>query len=129
MLNPPRERPKAWSSGRPPGPFFSGPRGRFVGPHHAAVDAEQLPVDLAVGLPLGLQLIENLVPESVLAPEPEPLVDGLPRAETLRQISPGGSGGHHPEDAVDHQPMILPLAAAPAVGRKEMSNSLPLLIA
>src|SRR5438067_894576 len=107
------ERPPPHNPGRPA--FFRGPGGRLVGADDAAVHQEQVPVDLAVAHPAGLEVAEDAVPQALAGPVAEAVVDGLPGAEAVGQVAPAAAVGQRPEDAVEHQPVVLPLAAAPAV--------------
>src|SRR5262249_21392799 len=92
---PPWERPRAWSAGSPshPADFFFGPGGGLVGPHDGAIDAEQVPVDLAPAVRPGVQGGEDPVPQAALAPAVEAAVDAAPGAEALGEVAPGGAGG------------------------------------
>src|SRR3954469_10978122 len=124
---PPWLRPRAWSSGSPGGGFFfRRPGRRLVRPDDGAVDAEQLPVDLVTAHLAGLESAQDLVPQAGAAPLIEAVVDGLPGAELLGEVAPAAAVGEDPEDAVDHQAVVLPLAALVPVGRQEILNLLPL---
>src|SRR5262245_10253617 len=128
VLKPPRLRPRAWSGRSPAGIFFPSPGRSLVGADDAAVDEEQVPVDPAVGLALGLQVLQELLPQAVAGPLAEAVVDGRPRAEALGEVAPGGAGGQDPEDAVEQEAVVFPLAPAPAVLGKQMRNLFPLLV-
>jgi hypothetical protein len=127
---PPRLRPRAWSGGSPAGGFFfRRPGGRAGGADVGAVDAEQLGVDEAPFVEPQLQPLDNAVEQAAVAHPPEAVVDGLPGAEALGQVAPGGAGVEPPEDAVEHKAVVLPLAAR--LGRlrgEEGSEQLPLLV-
>src|SRR5262249_43011327 len=60
------------------------------------------------------------------APLAEAVVDGLPGAELPGQVAPAAAVGQGPEDAVDHLPVVLPLAAPLAVVREEVLELFPL---
>src|SRR5438067_1346449 len=124
---PPWLRPRAWSSGSPGGGFFfRRPSRRLVRPDDRAVDTEQLPVDL-VGVHLaGLESPQDFVPQAGAAPLTEAVVDGLPGAELCGQVAPAAAVGEGPEDAVDHQAVVLPLTALVPVGRQEILDLFPL---
>src|SRR5262249_22121489 len=98
----------------------------LVGTHDGAVDAEQVPVDLASRLGAGLEVVEDAVPGAALAPAVEAGVDGLPRAEELGQVAPGGAGVQDPEDAVDHEAVVLGRPSGPLTGREQGAQDLPL---
>ena len=100
-----------------------------MGTHDGAVDAEQIPVDTSVGLGAGLEVIEDAVPQAALAPAIEARVDGFPGSEKLRQVAPGGAGVEDPEDAVDHEAVVLGRTAGPLTGREQGAQDLPLGIA
>jgi hypothetical protein len=106
--------------------FFPGPGGGLVGTHDGAVDAEQIPVDTSVGLGAGLEVSEDAVPQAVLAPGVEARVDGFPGSEKLRQVAPGGAGVQNPEDAVDHQSVVLGWSSRPVAGWEEGAQDVPL---
>src|SRR4051812_13780968 len=109
---PPWLRPRAWSSGSPAGGFFfRRPGRRLVRPDDGAVDAEQLPVDLVAVHLACLQVPQDLVPQPGAAPLAEAVVDGLPGAELRREVAPAAPVGEGPEDAIDQEAVILPLAA------------------
>src|SRR5690242_2133848 len=77
--NPPRERPRAWSSGSPGGRFFfRRPGGRAGGADVGAVDAEQLGVDQPLLVQPQLQALDEAVEQAALAHLAEAVVDGLP---------------------------------------------------
>src|SRR3954453_5565923 len=124
---PPWLRPKAWSSGSPGGGFFfRRPSRRLVRPDDGAVDAEQLPVDLVRVHLAGLQSPQDFVPQAGAAPLTEAVVDGLPGAELLGEVAPAAAIGENPEDAVDHQAVVFPLATLVPIGRQEILNLFPL---
>src|SRR4051812_5627984 len=65
---PPRERPRAWSTGSPSGRFFfRGPRGRAGGADVGAVDAEQVGVDQPGLVQPQLEPLDNPVEEPAAA--------------------------------------------------------------
>jgi len=99
-----------------------------VGPDDGAVDGEQLEVDLAgVHLPC-LQVLQNALPQAAARPAAEAVIDRLPRAEALGDVAPTAAVGEHPQDGVDHPPVVLPLAAALAVGWQKVLDLGPLFI-
>src|SRR5262249_16642764 len=127
---PPRLLPRAWSAGSEGGGFFfrrpgRGPRRPDVG----AVDAEQLGVDEPGLVELQLERLDDAVEQAALAQRGEPVVDGLPRPEPLGQVTPGGPGVEPPEDAVEHQPVVLPLPAGLGrTRREELGQQRPLVV-
>src|SRR5262245_25004304 len=141
VLNPPRDRPSAWSAGScscaasgPPScgglsGFFPRPGGRDVGPVDGAVEAPQVALDDAGLVQLEQQGVEDVGPGAVFAPAVEAVVDGLPGAVAARRIRPGGAGVQVPEDAVDERPVVVPRVAAAAVVvavGEEAPDALPL---
>lgn len=65
------------------------------------------------------------VKRAVVSPVTEPLISSRPRAETFRQITPGGSGAEDPEDAVEHQPIITSRSAHLLFRGNEILDQLP----
>jgi hypothetical protein len=59
-----------------------------------------------------LQSLEYVLPGSVALPAHEAVITGLVRAIAFGQVSPGRSGAVNPEDAVNDQAVVFPLAAA-----------------
>ena len=91
-------------------------------PEDGPVDAEQLPVDLAVGHLVCLQVAQNAVPQAASNPGAEPVLDGLPRAEAFGEVVPAAAVGQDVQDGIDHELVILPLTTAfVAVGREELA--------
>src|SRR3954452_19566599 len=75
--NPPRERPRAWSSGSPGGGFFfRGPRRRAGGADVGAVDAEQVGVEQPRLVEAQLQPLDDAVEQPAAAQLGEAVVDG-----------------------------------------------------
>src|SRR5262249_26465314 len=124
---PPWLRPRAWSAGSPGGGFFfRRPSRRLVRPDDRTVDAEQLPVDLVTAHLAGLQAPQEFIPQAGAAPLAEAVVDGLPGAELRGEVAPAAAVGQDPEDAVDHQAVVLPLAARVPVRGQEVLELFPL---
>ena len=80
MLNPPRERPIAWSS-----PAFFRARAVLMGAHNGAVDHCVFVVGIR------RKKLKDLLPDSGFGPSAEALVHVLPVAEAFRQIAPGNA--------------------------------------
>ncbi len=78
MLNPPRERPMAWSSRS-----FLGAGTVLMGPHNGAVDHRVFVVEV------GGKMLKHPLPDTGFGPTAEASVDVLPVAEAFRQIAPG----------------------------------------
>jgi hypothetical protein len=87
VLNPPRERPIAWSS-----PAFFRARAVLMGAHNGAVDHRIFVVGIR------RQKLKDLLPDPGFGPSAEALVHVLPVAEPFRQIAPGNAS----PVAIDH---------------------------
>jgi hypothetical protein len=127
---PPRLRPNAWSTGSSGGGFFFRRAGGGSGRANVgAVDAEQLRVDEPGLVEPQLEPLDDPVEQPTAAQGREPVVDGLPWPEPLGQVPPGGAGIEPPEDAVEHQPVVLPLAAPLGLaGWEELGQQYPLVV-
>jgi hypothetical protein len=75
-----------------------------------------------------LQLLEYTEPSSAIGPVREAVVDGLPRAEALGQISPWNTGLGPKEDGVDELPIPDLGSRALALLRKQLAKPQPLLV-
>jgi hypothetical protein len=103
QVRPPRERPSPssgrWSRGvllfRHPRRSPARSRRMLMTPARRGVQAHHRPVDTALGISVDQHGREDLVPRAIRRPPPVPLVDGLPRTETHRQID------REPQCAVD----------------------------
>src|SRR6516162_3709404 len=126
---PPWLRPKAWSSGSPTGRFFfRRSRRRLVSPNHGTVDSKQLPVDLPAVHLARLQVAQDAIPQTTPRPRAKAVIDRLPRTEAFRDVAPATSIGQGPEDGIDHEPMVLPLATPLSIFGQQVLNLLPLLV-
>src|SRR5215208_1657990 len=83
-----------------------GAGGVLVRADDGAVDEVDGPVQVAVGIGLGLQVGEDAVPDALLAPAVVAAGDGAALAVAPRQVVPGRTGAQDPEDAVDDPPMV-----------------------
>src|SRR5215510_5408627 len=84
---PPRERPKAWSSGSPGGRiFFRRPGGRAGGAAVGAIDAQPGLVDQPRLVEPPLAVLDDAVEPAALAQLSEAVVDVLPGAEAFGQV-------------------------------------------
>src|SRR5262249_2719608 len=78
VRKPPRERPRAWSSGSAGGRFFFRRPGRRAGGADVgAVDAEQVGVDQTGLVQPQLQPLDDALEQAALAQLAEAVVDGL----------------------------------------------------
>ncbi len=110
------------------GRFFTA-AGRATGSANSrAIDAPQFAIDLASVHALGLQTRQYLIEGAVGIPAIEPVLNGLPGAERLRQITPRGAGALDVQNAVHHQPTIR--RRMPRLGRRReyVGNAVPLRI-
>jgi hypothetical protein len=87
-----------------------------------------VPVDLAYRIGRGLDLLEETFPGSVTRPQAVTLVDGFPRTEPVRQITPLHPGPHPVQNPVDHLPVIPPPATTTVADRQERPQPFPLSI-
>lgn len=88
----------------------AGAGGMLIRPHNGGVDRD-VPVDLARGVSLGLQLPEQAFPGAVRRPQSVPFINRLPRTEPFWQVTPLNTGPHPVQNPVDHLPVIPPPAA------------------
>src|SRR5947209_1943873 len=143
VVNPPRERPSAWSGGscicaslRPPNrhellPLFPPSGGRPTGTDNSAVDTPEVVVDPLLVIPFVQQRGDDPDPGAVLPPPVEALEDRLPGAVAFREVAPRGAGMEDPEDAVDDRTRLIKRVARRAVMspvRQEGRDPVPLLI-
>jgi hypothetical protein len=73
------------------------------------------------------QLLEEPLPDTSLRPPVEPVVHGLPGAESLRQVSPRDTGPDSPDDCVD-EVTVAALGARPWARGEKVFDSQPLSI-
>ncbi len=106
---PPRPRPGHRTCRWRP-PFLPGTGGMLVGPDDGGVHTED-PFDLTDGVVLDDHLVQDPLPDAVRGPHSQPLVGGLPRPVTLRQVTPRRAGPQFPQDRVDHLTVITPPTA------------------
>jgi hypothetical protein len=99
-----------------------------VSPNHRAINRKQFPVNFSAVHLAGLQLPQDALPQAVLAPFAEAIVDGLPGSEPIGNVSPSSAIRQRPQNRIHHGPMVLPLAAPLSVLREEILDFLPLLI-
>ena len=76
------------------------------------------------------QALENVLPDTLLRPAPEPRVDGEPFAEFVRQITPGCASACDPQHRLDKQPIVSGRGAGiTRLARQFWCNAFPLLLA
>jgi hypothetical protein len=126
---PPRERPSAGHTA-PADPLFTGSSGHAAGPYRGAVDAPQIQVNSFLGIQPEAQAIQDYVGQPFTPSSGQALIDGLPGAVALGQVTPLRSGTQLPHQPVDHLPVIPSAPAAVATGPgHDIRNQLPLSIA
>src|SRR5262249_35079983 len=97
-------------------------RGMLVSPDHRAVEHQPLQIGV-------LQGAEGAMPDHVLGPAIEPPPSGVPRAEALGEVAPGGAGLGDPEHGVDEEAIVFGRnAAVTGLSRQEVADPLPVLI-
>ena len=77
-----------------------------MGSDHGAIEIMAIPVQLAMGVGLGLHRREELLPDASPLPAIEATGDGAPRTIAFGQIPPRGPGAQNPEHAVEDASMI-----------------------
>src|SRR6516162_5114400 len=97
--NPPRLRPSACSAGPPSHRLFFGAGGVGVGADDGGVEDEPLQVGVLQGL-------EDPLPGALLGPAVEAPPHGVPVAEALGEVAPGGAGLGDPQDGVEEEPVV-----------------------
>src|SRR5216683_2632786 len=58
------------------------------------------------------QVGKDIGPSAIAAPATEAAIDGLPRAEVVRDVAPGSAGVKTPKDAIENAVVILKRASA-----------------
>jgi len=67
--------------------------------------------------------VHEAIPDPCLSPSVEAIVDRGRRTVALGEIRPGDSRAQHPEDAVEHTPIIDARLAARLVGKKRKDHT------
>ncbi len=75
-----------------------------------------------------LQPLRNAIERAVRTPAIEAVIDALALAVAVRHLAPLGAAVEDSEDPVERDAVVVPLTAALAVGRHEVSDQLELLI-
>ena len=95
-------------SGLAPGPRSPfGSSGVLMGPDHGAIHEMYSPLQLASGIGLLLQLPQESLPQPLSPPPVETAGYRRPGAISFWQVSPRGTGAHHPQNAIDDGPMVF----------------------
>ena len=105
-------------------PSFLGARAMPMSAHDGGVDHHVLVIVL-----FGQEL-ENPLENAALGPSVEALVDALPVAEALGQITPRDTGSKPEKNSFDEQPIVRRRAAHMAfAARQNVLDPIPLVIA
>ena len=105
-------------------PSFLGARAMLMSAHDGGVDHHVLVV-VVVG-----QELENPLENAALGPSVEALVDDLPVAEALGQITPRNTGSKPEKNSFDEQPIVRRRAAHMAfAARQNVFDPIPLVVA
>jgi hypothetical protein len=119
VLNPPRERPMAWSS-----PAFLGAGTVLIGAHHGAVDHR-----IFVAGVRG-KMLKNTLPDTGFCPAGKAPMRILPVAAACGQVAPGRTGAVADEDGCDEQAIIRRSNAdRSGSARQTILEPLPLVVA
>lgn len=109
-------------------PFFSTPGGTTMSTYDGTVDTPQFLIHLSGLDDVGLQTMQNPIPQSLRRPLIESAIDRLPRAKYFRQIPPLSPGVLDPKDRIDHQSIICWWTPGVRWRRKQIGNQFPLFI-
>jgi hypothetical protein len=77
-----------------------------MGSDHGAIESMEVPVELAMGVGLGLHGRQELIPDARSLPTVEAAGHGPPRPIALGQIPPGRPGAQNPKNAMEDASMI-----------------------
>jgi len=101
----------------------------LVGSNQGALDRLHVPVDLAVGVGLGLHCREQPLPDPSVLPAVKTTGDRAPGAIAFGQIAPGSAGASNPEHTIQDAAMINRRSAGLGfLWRKQWVQPLPLRI-
>ena len=104
-------------------PLFAGTGRSLMRPHHRRINTDNPFHRSAVVLYLYRR--KDLVPRTVSRPPPQPLMRGLPRPITLRNIPPRRTRTQLPQDRVDHHSVITPPTTTTHIHRQHRRNRRP----
>ena len=93
-------------------PLFTRPRSGAAGTDGGTIEPPLFPIKQTVGIKCVTQGHQHRSKAAVLTPAPIAIVDGLPRAVALGNITPLGAGVQLPEQAVQDTAMVCPRMAA-----------------
>lgn len=92
------------------------------------IDANHAPVDPALGIGVGLDGPQDLLPRAVRRPPSMPVVSRLPTTETGRKVPPGQAGPLPEQDPVDHTTVTLRASTSPTIPWQVRLQPSPLCI-
>src|SRR5262249_19747513 len=75
-----------------------------------------------------LQMPQDAIPQAASGPVAKAIRDTLPGAEALGEVAPAAAVRQGPEDAINYQAVVFPLAAALAVLGQEVLNLCVLVV-
>ena len=78
---------------------------------------------LGVTIVCGGDSVHHPIPNTSFPPSHEAIVAGGARAVAFRQVSPRRAGSQHPEDAIQHAPVINARHASPFVGQQRFDHA------
>src|SRR5690349_4927892 len=93
-----------------------------------AINAPERPLDLARGVELALERLEDPLPEPLATPAAEARVDRLPRPVALGEIAPRHAGVHPVEHPIEDRAMIAVVRPAGLARRQQRHQPRPLRI-
>jgi hypothetical protein len=109
-------------------PLFSAAGSGLVRSHDRAVDAPKFVIELLRIVHGLLQGEQNLLQGVVGTPAIEVVVDRLPRAELVGQVSPGRAGVENPEDSTHDQLQVASRSTRRCCRREQRLDQFPLLV-
>lgn len=117
MLKPPRLRPRDSASA-----VVFLPCRVLVGPDGGGIQHEPIQVRFLQGL-------KDLLPHALAGPAAEALVDGVPGAEALGKVPPGGAAAGNPEHGVDKLAVVSGCAPHIAgLAWEQRGKALPIIV-
>lgn len=106
---------------------FAGACGVLMGPHHGGVHRD-VPIDVTGCVSHRLNLLQKAFPCAIGGPPSVTFIDGLPRSESFRQVTPLDPGPDPVQDPVDHLPVVPPPATTAVAHRQKRSQLFPFQI-
>ena len=94
----------------------------------SSIERSAIPVDLPAGIGLGLQLLQNTLPEAIARPAHEAVIAGLPGAVARRHVAPRRARLFSPENAIENTPVVNEGVTTARIGRQQWLQLPPLLL-